>query len=76
MVFYIHVCYIQNLSLLRDKTPQKVESGRLRLSLKLWLSAFAHDVIFSCVLSFYFFCRTPASVRQDLDFHWGSVRAE
>lgn len=35
MVFYIRVCYIQNLSLLTDKTPQKAENARLRQSLKL-----------------------------------------
>lgn len=41
MVSYIHVCYIQNLSLLRDKTPQKAENARLRLSRKLWAQCFS-----------------------------------
>lgn len=56
-MFYTHVCYIQNFPLLRDKTPQKAESGRLRLSLKLWAQCFC--MIFSCVFSFYFFSAGP-----------------
>lgn len=72
-MFYIRVCVTYKTFHFWDKTPQKVDNARLRLSLKLWAQCFCMMMWSLAVHSaFMFFGRAPASVRPDLDFLSGA----